>query len=136
MKAVIFAGLVAVAPSVAVAAGCAPDGGVVVEKVETMNQMMLDLDVSGFVAAIKTEIGIDLADSLNGLPGIYADGFEGCATIAQRSDLGGMVQNVVMFNGKAGPLYGYWLAVPNPDGHRVISFTLNTDLQIVMENLR
>ncbi|KAF0116253.1 MAG: hypothetical protein FD150_423 [Rhodobacteraceae bacterium] len=136
MKAMIAAGLVCLAPTFALAEGCAPDGGTVVAKVEAMNQMMLDLDFAGFVSAIKTEIGIDLGTSLDGLPDIYGDGFDGCATIAQRTDLGGMVQNVVMFNGKVGPLFGYWLAVPQADGHRVISFTLNTDLEKVMENLR
>lgn len=136
MKAIIAAGIVSLAPSIALAEGCSLDGGVVVAKVEAMNQMMLDLDVAGFVAAIKAEIGLDLGDSLGGISEIYGAGFEGCETIAQRSDLGGMVQNVVMFNGKVGPLFGYWLAVPQGDGHRVISFTLNTDLEKVMENLR
>lgn len=136
MKSLIVAGLVSLVPSVVLAEGCTLEGGVVVAKVEAMNQMMMDLDVPGFVEAIKAEIGLDLGDSLTSVTEIYADGFEGCDTIAQRSDLGGMVQNVVMFNGRVGPLFGYWLAVPQGDGHRVISFTLNTDLEKVMENLR
>jgi hypothetical protein len=136
MKALIVAGLVSLAPTVAFAEGCALDGGTVVAKVEALNQRMLDLDVAGFVAAIKDEIGLDLGDSLSGVSEIFAAGFDGCATIAQRSDLGGMVQNVVMFNGKVGPLFAYWLAVPQGDGHRVISFTLDTDLEKVMANLR
>lgn len=136
MKAMIAAGLVSLAPAVALAEGCTLEGGVAVAKVEAMNQMMLELDVAGFVEAIKAEIGIDVAESLAGLSDLYSGGFEGCATIAQRSDLGGMVQNVVMFNGAAGPLFGYWLAVPQGDGHRVISFSLNTDLEKVMDNLR
>ncbi len=136
MKALILAGLVSLAPTVALAEGCTLDGGVVVAKVEAMNQLMLDLDVAGFVAAIKEEIGLDLGDSLNGVAEIYSAGFDGCDTIAQRSDLGGMVQSVVMFNGKVGPLFGYWLSVPKGDGYRVISFTLNTDLEKVMANLR
>ncbi|MDP3195216.1 hypothetical protein [Tabrizicola sp.] len=136
MKALIVAGLVSLAPTVALSEGCVLEGGTVVAKVEAMNQMMLNLDVAGFVGAIKDEIGLDLGDSLSGVTDIYAAGFDGCETIAQRSDLGGMVQNVVMFNGKVGPLFGYWLAVPQGDGHRVISFTLDTDLEKVMGNLR
>ncbi|MFP5480960.1 MAG: hypothetical protein ACLGIE_14940 [Alphaproteobacteria bacterium] len=136
MKAILVAGLLSIVPSLALAEGCAPEGGTTVAKVESMNQLMLDLDIAGFVAAIKTEIGIDLGTSLDGLSSIYGEGFTGCATIAQRSDLGGMVQNVVMFDAKVGPLFTYWLAVPQDGGHRVISFTLDTELEKVMAKLR
>ena len=78
MKALIVAGLVSLAPTVAFAEGCALDGGTVVAKVEALNQMMLELDVAGFVAAIKDEIGLDLGESLSGVSEIFAAGFDGC----------------------------------------------------------
>jgi hypothetical protein len=136
MKAAILAGLVVLAPTLALAEGCALDGGTVIGRVEAMNQMVLDLDIPGLVAAIKQQVGIDVAADMGKVAEIFADGFNGCTTIAQRVDQGGMVQNVVMFDGKVGPLFGYWLAVPQGNEHRIISFTFHTDLDQVMGHLR
>jgi hypothetical protein len=95
----------------ALAEGCALDGGKVIGRVEAMNQMVLDLDIPGLVAAIKQQVGIDVAADMGKVAEIFADGFNGCTTIAQRVDQGGMVQNVVMFDGKVGPLFGYVITV-------------------------
>ena len=135
-KALVTAALLAISPFAAQAEGCAPLGGIEIAKVEAMNQMILDLNFSGFATAIKTEIGIDIKEDINSIAEIFGDGFDGCATVAQRSDTGGMVQNVVIFNGKPGPLFGYWLSIPTEDGYRLLSFTIHTDLGQVMSSLR
>ena len=56
MKAAILAGLVVLAPTLALAEGCALDGGTVIGRVEAMNQMVLDLDIPGLVAAMEERV--------------------------------------------------------------------------------
>lgn len=135
-KAATITGLLALLAGQAHAAGCAPEGGIEIAKIEAMNQMVLDMDFDGFARAIKDEVGIDIADGVKSVADIFTEGFVSCATIAQRKDLGGMVQNVVMFEAKVGPLFGYWLATPSGGDYKVVSFSLNTDLDEVMANLR
>jgi hypothetical protein len=67
---------------------------------------------------------------------MYSGGFNGCATIAQRVDQGGMVQNLVMFDGKAAPLYLYWLAVKDCEREVILSFKFSTALDDMLAVLR
>lgn len=136
MKPIALAGLLALAPLAAHAEGCAPEGGVEVASFEAMNQLMLDSDFAGFAGAIQQAVGTDVAEAMGQIGSIFADGFDGCTTIAQRVDTGGMVQNLVVFHGKPGPLFGYWMGMPDGDGYRVLSFNINTDLDKVMSLMR
>lgn len=137
MKTGLFAlGLLAIGAGCVQAEGCPPEAGVTLPEVEAMNQLVLNNDFAGLAAAIKTQMGLDLGSGFSDLQKVYAAGFEGCATVVQRTDVGGMIQSVIVFDGKVGPLYGYWLAVPKGEGHRLLSFNLNTSLDVVMAGLR
>ncbi|MGL4238015.1 hypothetical protein [Tabrizicola sp.] len=136
MKAIVTLGLLALGPVAAHAEGCAPDEGIAVPEIEAMNQLLLNKDFDGFSAAVEEVIGIKITGDMKPVAEIFVEGFDGCATIVQRVDVGGMVQHVVVFNGKPGPLYGYWMAIPRDDGVRIMSFIVHTDLDKVMMLLR
>lgn len=136
MKTFVVAGFLALGAAAARAEGCPPDGGIAIDTVEAMNQMILENDFSGFSVAIKEKLGIDPSGGFGEIETIFKDGFTGCATVAQRTEVGGLVQNLVVFNGKRFPLYGYWLAIPEGAGYRVLSFNINTSLDQVAESFR
>ena len=136
MRGFIVAWLIGLTPTVGFAEGCSLEGGTTLVKVEAMNQMMLDRKVDRFSAMIKAELGGDVANQMGRLAEMYKDGFHGCATIAQRVDIGGMVQNVVFFNGKSAPLFIYWMAVAESDREVLLSFKFSTNLDEVMSALR
>lgn len=119
----------------ALAEGCAPKNGIAITKIEAMNQMMVNMDLQGFAAGILAEIGVDLTGSMGGVADIFANGFQNCATIAQRVDVGGMVQSVVVYNADVGPLFAYWMAVPASGDYRILSFTFDTELDAVLGKL-
>lgn len=135
IKPVALAAALALGAAAAHAEGCAPEGGTVLPEVEALNQKILDKDFSGFAEGVKAHIGVDVAQAMNSVAQIFADGFDGCTTIAQRTDTGGMVQNVVVFDGKPGPLFGYWLAMSQNGKFRLLSFNIDTDLDAVMGKL-
>jgi hypothetical protein len=66
---------------------------------------------------------------------VFTDGFDGCSTIVQRVDTGGMVQSVVVYHGKVGPLFGYWQSYSKDGDFAMLTFNLNTDLNAVMASL-
>jgi hypothetical protein len=136
MKAGLAAGLLCLLPTVVLAEGCRLEGGITVAEVEALNQMMLDLDVDRFSATIEKELGSTDAEQMRQIAEVYKDGFHGCTTIAQRVDLGGMVQNLVFFNGKTAPLFVYWMAVDDGERHVLMSFKFSTVLDDVMVALR
>jgi hypothetical protein len=133
---VLAAGLAFASTTAAHAEGCAPEGGEVIAEIEAMNQMVLANDMAGYVAAIKGYIGVDVTASIEQVAQVFTEGFEGCTTIAQRFDTGGMVQNVVVYHGKVGPLFGYWQFYAKDGGFALLTFNLNTDITAIMADLR
>jgi hypothetical protein len=136
MKVGVAAGLLCLAPTIALAEGCSLADGITVTKVEALNQMMLDLDIDRFSETVRQELGGDIADQMSQLSEMFQDGFHGCATIVQRVDRGGMVQNLVMFDGKVGPLYFYWAAVKEGEREVILFLRFSTSLGDVMAELR
>lgn len=136
MKRFSAAGLLALGAVAAHAEGCPPEGGIEIAKVEAMNQLLLDKDFEALTKAINDEIGAGIEKPMAAIASLFSEGFDGCSTIAQRTDLGGMVQNVVIFRGKPGPLFAYWLSIPQADGYRILSFTINTSIGEVLSELR
>ncbi|MFT4151487.1 MAG: hypothetical protein QM656_14905 [Paracoccaceae bacterium] len=136
MTRLTLAVVLTLAAAPALAAGCPPKDGLVLEQVEALNQMIVDRDFSGFVAGIRKHLGTDVAAPMAGIEQIFKDGFDGCTTIAQRVDTGGMVQHIVVFHGKAGPLFGYWLAMNRGEGAQILRFNINTDIDAVMAALK
>jgi len=118
------------------AEGCSLEGGVTVPEIEALNQLILDKKFSNFAAEINRYIGVDVAAGMDQIGSLFADGFDGCATIAQRRDIGGMTQSVVEFYGTVGPLFGYWLSAERNGKFELISFNMNTELGTVLADLR
>ena len=132
----IAAGLLFLSPTAVVAEGCRLEDGIAVPAIESMNQMLLDLDVQGFAAAIQDELGGDVTEQMSQLAEMYKDGFHGCTTIAQRVDRGGMIQNLVFFNGKTAPMFVYWMAAEDGGRYVLLAFKFSTVLDDVMVALR
>ena len=131
-----LAACLSLAPLAARAEGCAPAGGEAVPSFQKMNQLLLDSDFLGFVAAIHAAIGSDVSEPMHQVQGLFEEGFEGCTTIAQRRETGGMVQEIVVFHGKPGPLFGYWMGMVEGEDARILRFAINTDIDEVMSFLR
>lgn len=134
-KLALAAGMVLAVSGASWAAGCAPDGGEAIDEIEAMNQMVLDQDYAGYAAAVKGYINVDVSSSLDQIAQVFAEGFEGCTTVAQRRDTGGLVQSVVVYRGKVGPLFGYWQSYQKDGAFALLTFNLNTDIDAVMGGL-
>jgi hypothetical protein len=118
------------------AEGCTLDGGVMIPEIEALNQLILDKKFSEFAGEINSYIGVDVAAGMDQIGTIFSAGFDGCATIAQRRDIGGMTQSVIEFYGTVGPLFGYWLSAERNGEFELISFNMNTELDTVLADLR
>lgn len=119
----------------AFAEGCAFDGGDSVPEIEAFNQMMLDLKFADFATALEATANMNIDGAMQSVSEIYAEGFDGCTTTLQRRDVGGLIQHLVIFHGKDGPLYVYWLYTGTGAQFTLLQFTLDSDLDI-LENLR
>jgi hypothetical protein len=98
-------------------------------------------DFDGF-AAVTTEVmgnnGSALDAPLKQLRGLIPNGFDGCQTIVQRRDVGGMIQEVSTFTlrGQAFPISVYLLAIPIRGEMKIGYVGFNTSLVSVLENLK
>ncbi len=136
MKRIAMAAMLVLSAPMAWAEGCPPRDGATIPEVEAMNQMLLDLDFNGFAATVKQQVGTDISASMPGAAELFAKGFIGCTTVVQRRDIGGLVQNLVYFDSSVGPLFVYWRVVPVGAAHRLISFSVNTDMDKVFDHLQ
>ncbi len=123
----ILAALLAATAGTAHAQACAFSGDTVQPDIDSFNQMMLDDRYDDFTAAMQASMGTDLTETMAQLVQIYPGGFSACTTIAQRSDVGGMVQELVIFDSANGPLFIYWAYVAGPDGFRLLAYSIDSD---------
>ena len=119
----------------AFAEGCALAGGDSVPEIEAFNQMMLDRKFADFAATLEATANMNIDGAMQSVSQVYAEGFDGCTTTLQRSDVGGLTQHLVIFHGKAGPLFVYWLYAGTGAQFTLLQFNLDSDLDI-LENLR
>jgi hypothetical protein len=127
---------VAVVATAARSEPCDLSGGVEVPEIEELNQMVLRQDNAAFKARASALLDQQLGAGVQSLFDIYAEGFDHCATIAQRVDAGGMMQSVVLFDGTSGPLFAYWLSVPQGGKFRLLEFNLNSDIDKILSQMR
>jgi hypothetical protein len=75
---------------------------------------------------------------MGGIAQAVPDGFEGCATVLQRRDDGGMVQEVSLFllPEKRGTIGLYMMAAPLSGDMRVIVYSYSTDIGEVLSSVR
>lgn len=118
------------------AQGCPPVGGETIAEIEELNQLVVDSKFEDLEARVGTYLGMDMDNMMFPLASIYADGFTGCTTVAQRSEVGGLVQTMVVYDGAVGPLFGYWMSMTGVTGFRLLTFDLNTDLTVVTDRMK
>lgn len=136
MKALLVVAALALGPAQgALAAGCALAGGESAVEIQAMNQLILDGRFTDFAADLEARANMNVSGAMQSVAKAYAAGFESCATILQRRDVGGMTQELVMFRSPVGPLFLYWLYVGTGEAFTVLQFKLNSDLSL-LENLR
>ncbi|MEM8579004.1 MAG: hypothetical protein AAGF60_14235 [Pseudomonadota bacterium] len=77
-------------------------------------------------------------DATERLKTLFPSGFESCQTIAQRRDMGGMVQEVTTFNirGNTAPMSIYLLAAPLRGEMQISYVNFNTTMNDVLDSLR
>lgn len=122
-------------PVMARAEGCAIAGAEPIPEIEALNQILLNRDFTGLATAVNDQIGVNISDGMQKIAALFAAGFDGCTTIAQRRDTGGLVQSVIVFHGKVGPLFMYWRSATYEGKFVLLSFSLNTDMDSVMDKL-
>ncbi len=118
---------------------CAFTGPTVFPELEAAKTAFLGGDYAGFfalaAAQMPNEDGVALmAGIAEGVP----DGFESCATVVQREDVGGLVQEITLFQlpGGQGPISLY-VQSALINGQRVIlQFSFDSTLGKVLEKLR
>jgi hypothetical protein len=120
---------------------CEMSGAVPVPLFEQAKAAFLREDFDGF-ADVTTEVmgdnGRALDAPLKQLRGLIPNGFDGCQTIVQRRDVGGMIQEVSTFTlrGQAFPISVYLLAIPIRGEMKIGYVGFNTSLVSVLENLK
>lgn len=119
----------------AFAQGCEIEGGESEPMIEAFNQLILEQKFDAFAAEMQAKANMNVSGAMESVASAYAAGFTGCATIAQRRDVGGLTQHLVLFKGKAGPLFVYWLYAGAGEDTVLLQFKLDSDLEI-LEKLR
>jgi hypothetical protein len=118
---------------------CAFTGPTVFPEMETAKVAFLAGDYAGFFALAAAQMpNTDGVALMAGIAEAVPDGFASCTTVVQREDVGGLVQEITLFQlpeGK-GPISVY-VQSALIDGQRVIlQFSFNTSLDAVLEKLR
>ncbi len=90
------------------------------------------------VTALMSHQRAPVDSALKQLEEIVPRGFDSCATILQRVERGGMVQEIATFNVRGGafPVAVYFLAIPIRDDMGIALFNFNTTLEEVLDSIR
>lgn len=106
---------------------------------EESKALFLKGDFRGYLATVDTFFpDLDYGPLFEPLSALAPDGFDGCTTIAQRVDTGGMVQEITLFDlpGDQGPLSLYMAAGPVEGELTVLLFSFNGKLSVILDKLR
>jgi hypothetical protein len=98
-----------------------------IPELEAINAALVAGDYAQFTTLAKASGGIDAAPLATSLQGAFPDGFDGCVTVLQRKDIGGMVQSVVYFHGGETALNVYWLSATEGGAFSLLSVNMNSD---------
>ncbi len=120
---------------------CEMGGAEPVETLEVAKKKFLDGDFKGFsdyaTASMGQAASRALEKPVTQLEGLFPNGFESCQTIVQRSENGGMVQELTTFNVKGldFPMSLYLLAAPTRGEMKISFLNFNTTLTEVLKSL-
>ncbi len=118
---------------------CAFTGPTVFPEMETAKAAFLAGDFAGFFAQAAAQMpNTDGVALMAGITQAVPDGFASCTTVLQREDVGGLVQEITLFQLPEGngPISVY-VQSALIDGQRVIlQFSFDSTLANVLENLR
>lgn len=118
---------------------CAFTGPTLFPEMEAAKAAFLAGDYPGFFALAAAQMpGTDGVALMAGITGAVPDGFASCTTVLQREDVGGLVQEITLFQLPEGngPISVY-IQSALIDGKRVIlQFSFDSTLANVLQNLR
>jgi hypothetical protein len=118
---------------------CAFTGPTVFPEMEAAKAAFLAGDYPGFFTLVGELMpNTDGTALMAELAASVPDGFASCTTIAQREDVGGLVQEVTLFSLSDGQGYiGLYMQSALADGRRlVLQFSFNSTLTAVLDDLR
>ncbi len=118
------------------AAGCALEGGEPIAEIEELHQLLLDQEYPVFAERIQALTNVSAGEGMQNVANAFPGGFQGCTTILQRRDVGGMVQSFVVFYSASGPLFVYWWSATINGEFKVFNFYLNNEPSKVLERMR
>ncbi|MEL7100730.1 MAG: hypothetical protein AAGM84_18030 [Pseudomonadota bacterium] len=141
MKQLVLAAALALPTALSAETVCDMGGAEVVPVFEPVKAAFLSGDFAQF-AQLTTRLmptgPAAFGEGITQLEGLFPDGFESCQTIVQRTDKGGMVQEVTTFNirGNLGPMSLYLLAAPLRGEMEISNINFNTTMSKVLDSLR
>lgn len=119
---------------------CTLDGGVGTPVFDASKRAFLSGDFGEFlrVATLRMSENLDsLNEPIKRLTELFPDGFIGCRVVAQRVDIGGMIQEVITFETKANfPMSLYLLAIPMRGQLEITYLNFNTEFNMIIDQLR
>jgi hypothetical protein len=118
---------------------CAFTGPTIFPELEAVEAAFLTGDYAGFAALIRASIpSLDEAAITSGVAQAVPGGFESCTTVIQREDVGGLVQEVTLFelpDGK-GTISLYLQSALVKGERKITQFSFDGTLTAVLEKLR
>ncbi|MEO0389442.1 MAG: hypothetical protein AAF218_00735 [Pseudomonadota bacterium] len=141
MKHIVLAAALSLPAPLFAQSVCAMGGAPVEPAFETAKSAFLSGNFDAFARAttvLMPKGPAAFGDSMQRLKELFPEGFEGCQTVAQRRDAGGMVQEVTTFNiaGALGPMSLYLLAAPLRGEMKISYVYFNTTMNDVFDRLR
>lgn len=107
---------------------------------ETFKSAFIEADAKTIQSTFAGSIAIDTIETaLSQYKGIAPSGAEGCTIALQRTDLGGMVQEISIFHpkGNGQTIFLYLITVPRQEGGEgIYFFNFSTDIKDTLALLR
>lgn len=114
---------------------CALAEGTAIPEIEALNALVLAAKFDEVTQALSVRMGGLAPDLLAGVAAAYPQPFTSCTTLVQRTEIGGLVQEIVVFEG-AQPLFVYWVSGPLSGEIGPLSFNMNSTFGEVLQSLQ
>lgn len=122
-------------PALAEGPVCALAQGTAIPEIEALNALVLAAKFDEVTAALSVRMGGLAPDLLDALAAAYPQPFTSCTTLVQRGEDGGLVQEIVVFEGTL-PLFVYWVSGPMGGEIGPLSFNMNSNFAEVLQSLQ
>lgn len=122
-------------PAFAEAPVCALATGTPIPEIEALNALVLAGKFDEITQTLSVRMGGLAPDLLDALAAAYPQPFTSCTTLVQRGDDGGLVQEIVAFEGVQ-PLFVYWVSGPFAGAVGPLNFNMNSNFVEVLQSLQ